>query len=475
MKGDSTPIQVPPKGRASWRATLSSFLLIVVGFTLTSTAYIAWLYRLMEFVPSGVADGLTLIGGYSLQALGIGIVALIGRRWPGVFSRSLFVLVVALHFACAVPAIMGQSFVGVLVFGYMMNVFCGAIAAYYLYSLMGRVPMRRRGIVFGGGYACSILISWLSRGVPVGAGDALGSLILCVVLSVVAVCVAFLPIGQGVSISKQGEPPARSGFQPPTAVLRQNVRVIVVFAGFAVLLMSLVKNVGFSFPTADITAGVNLELSRLFYAAGLVIAGIVSDRSRRSGAVCCVAALITPFICMALANEPLPGTAMWAIDYFFFGFFSVFRVVLFSDIADNSERAYLSGFGLMIGRIGDALGTAVCITLDDNALALVVVAGVLFAAAIFVVHRLFQLIFTPEPAPMKSGAQLFEEFSISYDLSTREREVMRLLLTELSNTEIASELYVTESTVKFHVHNILRKTDCKNRQELRATYARFVE
>ena len=472
--GDERAIsREPSRARASLPAALSSFLVIVVGFTLTSTAYIAWLYRLMEFVPPGVADALTLIGGYGMHALGIGIVALIGRRWPGVFSRSLFVLIVALHFACAVPAIMGQSFAGVLVFGYLMNVLCGAIAAYYLHSLMDRVAARRRGIVFGGGYAVSILISWLTRSIPVGSGDAVGSLILCLVFSAIAAIAAFLPIGRAGAVPKLDEPPDRSATQPPTSVFRYSYKTITALACFAVLLMSLVKNVGFSFPTADIAAGVNLELSRLFYAAGLVIAGIVSDRSRRSGAICCVAALITPFICMALANEPLPGTAMWAIDYFFFGFFSVFRVVLFSDIAASSERPYLSGFGLMVGRIGDALGTAVCLTLGDSAVALVAVAGVLFAAAIFVVHRLFQMVFMPEPAPVKSGEQIFEEFCVSYELSMREREVMKLLLTELSNTEIASELFVTESTVKFHVHNILKKTDCKNRQELRATYARF--
>ena len=109
---------------------ISSFLLILVGFTLTSTTYIEWLYRLMEFAPPETADALTLIGGYSLQALGIGVTAIIGRRWFGIYSRVPFVLVVALHFACAVPATMGTSFVGVLAFGYLMNVFCGMIAAF---------------------------------------------------------------------------------------------------------------------------------------------------------------------------------------------------------------------------------------------------------------------------------------------------------------------------------------------------------
>lgn len=98
-------------------------------------------------------------------------------------------------------------------------------------------------------------------------------------------------------------------------------------------MMSVVKNLGFNFPSADIGSAVNLELSRLFYAAGLIVAGLVFDRSRKSGAILCTAALVLPFALMAISGETIPSMALWAVDYFFYGFFSVFRVVLFADLA----------------------------------------------------------------------------------------------------------------------------------------------
>ena len=52
----------------------------------------------------------------------------------------------------------------------------------------------------------------------------------------------------------------------------------------------------------------------------------------------------------------------------------------------------------------------------------------------------------------------------------REKEVLRLLLSERSNAEIAGALFVSESTVKYHVHNILQKTGCKSRQDLVKQY-----
>lgn len=51
-------------------------------------------------------------------------------------------------------------------------------------------------------------------------------------------------------------------------------------------------------------------------------------------------------------------------------------------------------------------------------------------------------------------------------LTSREEEVISLLLLMRSNKEIARELKITERTAKFHVTNILRKTEVKSRQTL---------
>jgi two-component system NarL family response regulator len=56
-------------------------------------------------------------------------------------------------------------------------------------------------------------------------------------------------------------------------------------------------------------------------------------------------------------------------------------------------------------------------------------------------------------------------------LSSRELEVLELVGTGASNREIAESLYISENTVKIHVHNVLDKLKLKNRQEA-ATFAR---
>lgn len=55
------------------------------------------------------------------------------------------------------------------------------------------------------------------------------------------------------------------------------------------------------------------------------------------------------------------------------------------------------------------------------------------------------------------------------ELTTRELRVLELLARGLSNREIGGRLYISETTVKFHVRNIMRKLSVSSRAE--AVYA----
>jgi NarL family two-component system response regulator LiaR len=62
---------------------------------------------------------------------------------------------------------------------------------------------------------------------------------------------------------------------------------------------------------------------------------------------------------------------------------------------------------------------------------------------------------------------LIQEISTpnGYQLTSREREILQLLAEGLNNREIAKHLYVSLSTVQFHVSNILNKLGVHNRIE----------
>ncbi len=67
----------------------------------------------------------------------------------------------------------------------------------------------------------------------------------------------------------------------------------------------------------------------------------------------------------------------------------------------------------------------------------------------------------PDSAPkVRLGLAASDEFT------ERELEVLRIMITGVSNAAIAKKLSISESTVKNHIHNMLEKTGCASRTEL---------
>lgn len=62
--------------------------------------------------------------------------------------------------------------------------------------------------------------------------------------------------------------------------------------------------------------------------------------------------------------------------------------------------------------------------------------------------------------------QLENSFPVTQKLSTREKEVLLALLKNIKRKEIASELFISENTVKKHITNIYLKLEVSGREEL---------
>ena len=61
---------------------------------------------------------------------------------------------------------------------------------------------------------------------------------------------------------------------------------------------------------------------------------------------------------------------------------------------------------------------------------------------------------------------MLRDVLIRKGLSNREAEVAELVTNGLSNKEVASRLFVTEKTVKFHLTNIYKKMALRSRAQL---------
>jgi DNA-binding CsgD family transcriptional regulator/MFS family permease len=411
---------------------------------------------MMNLFTPGQIDVYMSVLGYLLQALGMAAVAAALFFFPDKFKLNTIFISVALIEALIITAILlGQKPSVIISLSFIMNILHGMVASCYLTILAKSVPQQYRGRTFGFGYALGSLGSWLLS-LPLGGSFLASKGIKFIYLFLIAATILLLKKIKNIE-APEIEPGAIIDFKPYLPIL----------AFVVVLLLSLVKNLGFYFPVADFAGVIDLEFSRIFYALGLIVAGYLNDKSRRYGAICCLAALVFPFISVVLPGDGSYAAFMWIAGYFFFSFFSVYRIVLFSDIsASKISLLPLAAMGLCAGRIGDGLGTFIGIRLSGNVLVILTATSLLFVLLVFLFFSLYQKLYIPQFTAEGNNEIVIKSFEKKYGLTKREGEVLRLVLGGSSNMEICSLLFVSESTVKFHIGNILKKTKTSNRSEL---------
>ncbi|MGN0131961.1 MAG: LuxR C-terminal-related transcriptional regulator [Lachnospiraceae bacterium] len=418
-------------------------LLIGLCFLWTGSGYLSWLYHLIEKAPNLNADFLSEVVGYLFQALGLAAFAIwTKQKQERAYTQNIFFILAIfdLFFICLATLVANPAMI--LLTGFIMNFFHGLIAGLYLTYLATLLPTMHQGLAFGCGYALGSLGSFL--------------------------------------ISKI----TKDNFLTSPYVLI----LYVILVGLTIL---LAKNISLSsFPKEEFSH--SDEKTKKTMNSTLVlacIAGIINDINRKYGYVACLSALIFPFLLLFLTNQTESSLYIWIISYTFTGFYTVYRILVITDLMKNNHSLiYIAGFGLLFGRIGDALSTIVGLTFDFNQLYCLWIGAFLFILTVIVFFILAERIYYPVIVPERTNTAGIGEdmsdtqnsvktsgkillFAKKYGLSSRETDILALALTEMTNVNIASELYISENTIKFHIRNILKKTGCANRNELKKLYS----
>ena len=450
---------------------LISFV-IGLHFLWCGSAYLSWLYNLMDIIDTQqIAINIDLLSeclGYVFQVLGVVVLCTFIKKTNIAFrnSRTIFMIISVLHMLLVAPSSLASSYSIVLITGYINNLLIGIETGYYLVMITEMIPSNRRGFAYGLGYSIGSIGSWLLS--LCGDNNFLKSPSVIVVYTLIIT----ITLGLLMLVNPDIIP------EKSTTAFSSNNKLIIL-TGIMIFLLCFVKGIGFYFPMADVAnGGFSLELSRAFYAIGLLLAGLLNDYKRFLGGIACIAALIFPFILIALKFSPEYGLYVWIMGYIFTGFYAVYRVIVFSDISDNTMFGlFLAPVGLLCGRLGDALCVPFGISLSGHPNVLVIVGAIVFITTVILCYFIFDMLYRPN-AITKAEAQAnpsenIAAFAIYHDLSTREKEVLPLILGGKSNSEISGELFVSENTVKFHVRNILKKTGCSNRQELFKIFSNY--
>ncbi|BAY12168.1 response regulator [Calothrix sp. NIES-2098] len=72
----------------------------------------------------------------------------------------------------------------------------------------------------------------------------------------------------------------------------------------------------------------------------------------------------------------------------------------------------------------------------------------------------------PSTVAINSLSESETELLLAYPLTTRELDVLKLIVDGCSNSEIGEQLYITVGTVKTHVRNILNKLSVSDRTQI---------
>ncbi|MDD2373542.1 MAG: LuxR family transcriptional regulator [Syntrophomonadaceae bacterium] len=360
-------------------------------------------------------------------------------------------------------------------------------AAYF--SVYALVPKWWRGRVIAGGIGGGALIQFLvefSKALP--HPDTYLYIYTGAFLVVVAIMGVLLLEGDilrsdvaRVSADKNTEP--------------ENLHMLLILLAAAVVIIAYLSALYEGVISIVYTAEEQSILNtRLLYCVSVVAAGLVADlKGRRYLALISVGVMTILILDVFLLNYPAVKILNWIILFLGAGFLAMFVTLTFIDVAHLTPRPALwTGAGRIIKHLASAVGSVLGVYLwsNPNTGLLVIITQylILLIALIFLLFKLYQMLMlekaeadipalaAPDVSPIAESELLHSGDELlpynlkieKYRFTEREKQVLASIIASSSIKEIAAGLYISERTVKFHIKNILTKTDTKNQKDLLA-------
>lgn len=452
------------------RTTLiSTGLFSCLCFLSVAGFYFSWLYRLLDFIEAAKTDWFMEVFSYIFQAIGIFIMLLVIKKKKELISNHLFYpSVVLLSVLLSFLLFYAKSFSALVILGFIECILTGMVQGFYFYFLSAYLERRFQCITLGVASGISSLLNAVFASLDGGTFTAsVKAVYLYSFLLVITICLWFIII--------------RTKRQDTEIVNISHCRTVnrkqLIFAGLMIFMFWCLSSLGFYFPIyGTVTTGINYEVLRITSFIGVIVAGFINKEDKRNGLICCLACMAFPFLSLALQMYSGPLAVLYFLNYIFTGFLSIYRFGLFADISNmkdenNNLLTYACVIGLIFGRFGEATGAALGISFAQYPIVNLFLITSLFILCIVIFMLHYTSFFTITAKEAKTPEEKSTSFRSIYDLSTREFEVLSLLVNDLSNREIADQLFISENTVRFHVSNLLKKTNCQSRKELKKLYS----
>ena len=450
-----------------------AIFVVATGFFWFGSAYFSYNEVLKIRFDPETASVLTTSLTYGAQMLGILLYVWIAARSK---KRAESKFMMSLSFALSAAGILGSfitSNVAVIILsGVLFNLFGtnGLLLGCQLRFITEKLPQRFYGRAFGLGYAVGSLGTALLAFVFGGRCPIGYTAVIVYIPFVLLNFISILFKDRFTKESMETALPEHTEKGAPTAAKPVGKNLLLLFVS-VILIMGILDAISGLMKTAylDTSNQVNTVYARIFYAIGLIPAGVLIDYSRRKGAIACLITRGFSFFLILLALTPMRGFEAVALFYLLSGFFTVYRTVTAMDIARKTPKLfYFVVFGILFGRLGEVIVTLPYSFIPMDLLTEILTVSVLFVILLLMFFPFLKKLYDPvPPEPVFSKPeQTLDELIVIYGITEREAEALRLLLDNKNTSDIAAAMVVTEGTVYKYISSMITKTGAKNRLDL---------
>ncbi|MCQ2511895.1 MAG: helix-turn-helix transcriptional regulator [Lachnospiraceae bacterium] len=430
--------------------------------------YYSQTFLLFRFYDTGIVKEMLSGWNYLAQAAGMVLFMILFKVFRGISGKRLFQIFAGLILLPVITvSVFTRSGLVLICMTVLLNLSVGMLTAFAFSLITAYITEKHLTLCFAGAYSIGGIITYiicrLNEEILVSFVVIIFACVFVGIISALILLYKDVPVGFT-------ENPSDSSFFRINCSEKGLLLLIIA-------LMAVIFALGTNDPIlVESGSGLDLIFTRFFYAGGLIIAALIFDKSHVIGSICALASILYPVMIIILYRElPVHYIAIALTDTFF-GFFSVFRAGIFLSFASKKEKRFLASLGLCVSRIVEGIIALLLSFFGLNRLICFITAGVLFVPLIILFcylltkyTRKFDVAAVADNI-LESPEEAKPSFAERYHLTRREAEISSYLAENKTNGEIADILFLSESTVRFHVSNILKKTGLKNRREVGHRY-----
>lgn len=436
-------------------------LITFVTYFIMSQMYYTQIYLMEEYYSGTTIFAITDGWAYLMQALGMLVMIALFNKKPQIYGNKVFV---SGAMVAMIPLIIVSVLVksGAVIFAMMLilNFVIGFATAFYFGLMVQYLPQNNRLMSFAIAYALGTIAMWALSKVSANILTSNYIILVDIVLVIFNVYL-FMSFENLNSCCNSNEKNASS----LTSVMKSNKTLIAI-----VFLMSVLSVLGSSDNVALTSDEVGLSILdvRALYGIGLITCAWIYAKNKGIGSIVTMASLVLPFVALGMLHVAYASVIVCLITFIALGFYSVYRAGVFMDITSELNLIpVFAVFGLAVSRISDAVTVVAFTYLYPKYFPVsFIVSGIVFIPLII----LFFASFIKNGNMIEDADTKKSLFAETHDLTRREEEIAHYISQGKTNGEIAALINLSESTVRFHVANILKKTGLRSRTDVSRAY-----